>query len=490
MKPGFTITPLLAYVFAGVAISVGYFAVSGPPGLQHAIYQATGIYGVAGILYGIHRHRPKGLAWPMIALGLSLWVLGDLYWNAYAWVTGGEAPFPSPADALYLLAYLPLLTGILMIVRGGRPRRSDLLDAAIVGLAVSLVVWFVAIHPAVNAGHSSTGVGLVAVTYPTMDYLLVLAMAQLLFSAELKNRALVWMIAAFSTVLVTDVVYAWLRAHSDFSAGSWVNLGYFLFYVFLGASALTPSMRAISAMPADRLGRLGPARLFLLACSMLATPAALVFEAVRRDPTDLLVLSVSGALIAMLVLLRLALLFHERDAADAERRRAELALQRLAYRDGLTNLANRAALFQALENALAEAAGRERAVAVLFVDLNGFKAINDRYGHAIGDVVLKEIADRLAQSVRSADVVGRYGGDEFVILLRHMTPESSAQVVAATAERVADLVAQPLTSAPEGHRLSASVGTAVCPADGTTADDLIRRADEAMYAEKHRRSAA
>jgi diguanylate cyclase (GGDEF)-like protein len=289
---------------------------------------------------------------------------------------------------------------------------------------------------------------------------------------------------------VTDVGYAWLRAHSDFSAGSWVNIGYFLFYVLLGASALTPSMRSISAMPSDRPGRLAPARLVLLACSMLATPAALLFQAVEPDRTDLLVLSISGALIAMLVLLRLALLFHERDAVDAERLRAEQALQRLAYRDGLTNLANRAALFQALENALAEASGRDRTVAVLFVDLNGFKAINDRYGHAIGDVVLKEIADRLAQSVRSADVVGRYGGDEFVILLRHMTPESSDQVVAATAERVAALVAQPLTTAPEGHSLSASIGTAMCPGDGTTADGLIRHADEAMYAEKNRRAAA
>jgi len=315
-------------------------------------------------------------------------------------------------------------------------------------------------------------------------------MAQLLFSAELKNRSLVWMAAAFSTVLVTDVGYAWLRAHGDFSAGSFVNIGYFLFYVFLGASALTPSMRSISAMPADRLGRLGPARFTLLACSMLATPAALVFEAVRRDPTDLLVLSISGALIAMLVLLRLALLFHERDAADVERRRAELALQRLAYRDGLTDLANRAALFQALENALAEASGRERTVAVLFVDLNGFKAVNDRYGHAIGDVVLREIADRLGQSVRSADVVARYGGDEFIILLRHMTPGSSAQVVEATAERVAKLVAEPLTAAGISHVLSASIGTAICPVDGRTADDLIRHADAAMYAEKYRRSAA
>ena len=96
--------PLPVYCAIGAALTAAYFAIPGGPVQTHVIYQAIGLWGIAGMVVGVRTYRPAGLAWPLVLAGLTLWVAGDGYWNAYRLVTGSEAPFPSPADALYLLA--------------------------------------------------------------------------------------------------------------------------------------------------------------------------------------------------------------------------------------------------------------------------------------------------------------------------------------------------------------------------------------------------
>ncbi len=151
-----------------------------------------------------------------------------------------------------------------------------------------------------------------------------------------------------------------------------------------------------------------------------------------------------------------------------------------ADHDPLTGLANRRALERTLEAALARAASRDRSVGVLMLDLDGFKAVNDRHGHAAGDEVLREVARRLRRSVRERDLVARLGGDEFVVVLTDLgaVPDSVDRVQAALAERFAG------TDAP----LGAAVGVAVFPADGATVADLLAVADRQMYADKASRS--
>jgi diguanylate cyclase (GGDEF)-like protein/PAS domain S-box-containing protein len=148
--------------------------------------------------------------------------------------------------------------------------------------------------------------------------------------------------------------------------------------------------------------------------------------------------------------------------------------------DPLTGLANRRALERTLEAALARAATRERSVGVLMLDLDGFKAVNDRHGHAAGDDVLREVARRLRRSVRERDLVARLGGDEFVVVLTDLgaVPDSVERVEAALAEPFAG------TDAP----LRAAVGVAVYPGDGATVADLLEAADRAMYVAKGQRS--
>jgi diguanylate cyclase (GGDEF)-like protein/PAS domain S-box-containing protein len=153
-----------------------------------------------------------------------------------------------------------------------------------------------------------------------------------------------------------------------------------------------------------------------------------------------------------------------------------------ADHDHLTGLANRRLLERTLDITIARAQHNGRGVAVLLVDLDGFKEINDRHGHPAGDVVLREVADRLRCNLRERDLVARYGGDEFVLVLADL--QHPEEVAAAFAERIHDAMTTAIDIGGRELRVRVSVGTAVHPADGRHATALLAAADRAMYSEK------
>ena len=159
---------------------------------------------------------------------------------------------------------------------------------------------------------------------------------------------------------------------------------------------------------------------------------------------------------------------------------AERRIERLAYYDTLTDLPNRGLLAQRAELAMALAARRGTALAVLFLDLDRFKEVNDSLGHAAGDALLVQVADRLQELVRAEDTVCRLGGDEFVLLL----PEAGQEGALRVAEKVLAAFRQPFEIA--GHHLNAtvSIGIALYPHDGADFADLLKNADTALYRAK------
>jgi diguanylate cyclase (GGDEF)-like protein len=165
----------------------------------------------------------------------------------------------------------------------------------------------------------------------------------------------------------------------------------------------------------------------------------------------------------------------------AEQERTIHRLATVASHDALTGLFNRAMFTQRLNQALAQAERHARRLAVLFVDLDGFKLINDTYGHDAGDRVLSELARRLHRSMREGDTLGRLGGDEFVLLIESYEDERQLLEVA---RKVVETVAQPFHMSDVAHVVTASVGIAAYPGDGRTAQEIINRADRAMYAAK------
>jgi diguanylate cyclase (GGDEF)-like protein len=152
-----------------------------------------------------------------------------------------------------------------------------------------------------------------------------------------------------------------------------------------------------------------------------------------------------------------------------------------AHYDALTRLPNRLYFRDQLDRAI-ERASRDRSeLAVLLVDLDYFKHVNDSVGHAAGDQVLDQTAERMRKCVRGPDVVGRLGGDEFTILT---TDLASAQNAGKVAQNVIAAMSRPFVAGGQEHFLSASAGIAVYPADGSTAEELLRNADIAMYRAK------
>jgi len=173
-------------------------------------------------------------------------------------------------------------------------------------------------------------------------------------------------------------------------------------------------------------------------------------------------------------------------AAQQETESAYALLQeavRASRTDSLTGLLNRSALWDTLESDVELARRNGKALAVLFLDVNDFKTVNDTFGHAIGDRLLKSIADTIVTTVRASDAVCRIGGDEFVVIALTASRADAAQLASKLEEalrRVFMLEGQAVAT-------STSVGFSVFPGDGKTAEALMRRADEAMYQAKRRK---
>ena len=178
---------------------------------------------------------------------------------------------------------------------------------------------------------------------------------------------------------------------------------------------------------------------------------------------------------------------------EQERDRAQTYLERierLAYTDPLTGLGNRRRLEERVEAALWEARLGGHALALLFCDLDGFKAVNDAHGHAIGDELLMVLARRLREQVRRTDLLARLGGDEFLIALPGLDPARAGEDARRVAEGVAEVLSQPVDIGSRRVSVGVSIGIGVHPGDGSTFGELLHQADQRMYVVKRERRSA
>ena len=161
-------------------------------------------------------------------------------------------------------------------------------------------------------------------------------------------------------------------------------------------------------------------------------------------------------------------------------------IKQMAYYDALTGLPNRRLLQDKLDHALTMSQRHQMRGAVIFIDLDNFKMLNDTQGHEMGDSLLKQVASRLKSSVRESDLVSRLGGDEFIIMLENLSTDKQKSIKQAReiAEKILLAFSQPFQINHQPYFVSPSIGVAIFPTHGTTHDDLLKYADTAMYEAK------
>ncbi|GLW35978.1 hypothetical protein Areg01_89130 [Actinoplanes regularis] len=432
------------------------------------IYYSIGVATVVATVAGVRRQRPADpSSWYVFAIGISCFVAGDLLYEVTGWFLG-ERPYPYWNDALYFLGYPFLWAGLLLVARrrGGARDSAGLIDSAIIGTAAGLVDWVFLIIPVLGESGTPLLERLVSAGYPVCDVLMLAVVARMLTRSRGRTPSVLMLAAGSTLTLVCDVLWT-LSMSSGGQVASVINGGFLLGYVCWAAAALHPSMRWESAGDEPVSDRFGRGRLIVLACATLLVPAVLFLQGLRHEPIAWASVGIGAVVIFLLVLTRMYGFVGQLQKQAAQ-------LEDLAMHDPLTGLANR----RQFERRLADTAA-DGCPQVCVLDLNGFKAVNDRLGHAAGDRLLVVIAERLAAELRETDAVFRLGGDEFAVLLPGATVAEGDAIVT----RLSRALSRPATVGGERLPIGGSIGIA----DATGTDDpfeVLRRADVAMYAAK------
>jgi diguanylate cyclase (GGDEF)-like protein len=450
-------------------------------GLQPA-YQLAAFGSVAGVLAGIRLNRPPvARPWLVMAAGLATLVVGDAFEARRGVLLHGDRD-ASVGDVAHLLGYVLLAAGLLLLAHDRRPGdRAGRLESWIVSAGAALIFVELLIRPSLDAGPGTTAGTMVSVAYPACDVLLVLGLTRLATASAGRTRAGRLILIAGGLLLVADTISILLGLHAtpDHRPGDLLRL---LSYTGFAAASLHPTM-AVLASPATRTGPAGPNRWRLLAVGLatLIVPGVLAAEELLGVDHDNWAVIVGSIVLSGLVFARMAVAIEQ--IAEVNRSRAELQDQ-LAYdaaHDSLTQLPNRARGLALTRRALARDRGAGGSTALLFIDLDGFKHVNDTLGHRSGDEVLRRVADRLRDSVRGDDSPIRYGGDEFLVLLRGV---GEAEVALSVARRLIATLSEPITLAGNTARIGASAGVSLATGGTTDAATLIHEADAAAYVAK------
>jgi len=374
----------------------------------------------------------------------------------------------------------------MLMVRRRSPLRdrAALIDAIILATAAALLLWVYVITPTVDIGNQPWTSSAVSIAYPLGDVMLLAVTARLATGGGLRGPAVRLLLVGVLGLTGSDVAYALVRLYGTWHVGSAADLGWVVFYVSWGAAALSPSMTELTEPVAGSRRGADRSRILPLAVAALVAPTVLMIESLESDTRDGAVIAVASALMFLLVLLRLYLAGRQtRELDNRAHTRAMLReLKYRAYRDSLTGLGNRLRFQDRAERALARAQDCGGVAAMLLIDLDNFKEVNDTQGHKVGDELLVAAAQRIAGAVRPGDLPFRLGGDEFAVLLSDGATEQAA---VALAEQLIGVLAEPfrLSGAPVPVR--ASIGVATSPGGvGGTEEVLFRNADLALYAAK------
>lgn len=434
------------------------FAIGGP--LYSAIVLGAGV----ACLIRASDYRRERAAWLSIGLAILLWGAAEIYWTA-AIENNASAPYPSPADVGYLAFYPLAYAGLIMLVRARAHEINwrlwtDGLIAALgtAALGTAFVFDFVA--------DQTSGTTLETVTtlsYPLGDIgMLALAVGVVALTGWRPGRTWSLLLAGLAALVIADIAYTLQATEGALPGGEWVNPIYLIGAVCLGAAVWQPKQAADITSP-RRDGR----REILVPGFFAAIMIGLFAMQYNSAAGGLSTILWAATMTAVVV--RLAM-------SDRENK----SLLEQVQTDPLTGLGNRGRMQVDLER-LCELATEAIPAKLLFLDLNGFKRLNDTLGHPAGDATLARLGRRLHDAIGDDGTAYRIGGDEFCVLLTCTQDRFDVVTKRAT---------EALTESGRGYEIAAAWGAAAIPAEASTPSSVLQLADVRMYAQKESRSTA
>jgi diguanylate cyclase len=427
---------------------------------------------IAATLVGIRVWRPPVPGpWKLLALSAVAALVG----------AGVAAAFPdgsAPAELVPLPQYLIAGSALVLFdrTRRGGGERTVLVDGAIVGVAAGLVAFAAFVSPILD--QDSTAISrTMRATYPALDAVLIFLLARLWCTGAWRVSSFRLVAVAFASSIVANFTWAAYDAQLIGEPHQIDDLGYLLSYVALGLAPLDRSMAALVTPSPVPVARLRSLRLVAVA-GALAVPAGLALLAPAETGLERAVYTAGSLALVALVGWRLATAVNRHAATEAR-------LVHVSTHDALTGLPNRVQLHLEVASALAAArgAGDGSGVAVIFLDMDRFKDLNEGWGHGVGDELLTAVAERLGRLMGGGNVVCRISGDEFVVVCPGVPDAETATVLG---RRALSCFGIPFTISVGDVVSSCSVGVAFRPAGAEEADaeQLIRDADTAMYRSK------
>jgi diguanylate cyclase (GGDEF)-like protein len=476
--------PSVAFVAFGLAVALLYGSnVLGAEGRLSVVVLT--VLTLVAIPYGIRLHRPgRRLPWTTLAVALFLLVTELGIRGAHQEI-GGQLQNQSLVPGLIQLpAYLLIAVGLTMLAQS--PDSSDrsnldvILDGVMAMMAALTVSWVYLIEPLLSRHGVPMSTRLLLASFPPLDVYLVMIAFRVGFDSRSRRATSGrFLLVSVLMMLIGDSAYLVAEVDHLHIAPQLVNLPYLVAATTFGAAAVHPSMRQLSMHRRRRVT--GPESLptrgrLLLVALALIVPSLVV--ASNRVP------SLSNRLVVGAIALTTALVatwrvFRALQASAS----SESRLAHQATHDELTGLPNRALVEQWITRLVDEPALAGAGIAVVFLDLDRFKLVNDTFGHSHGDVLLNQVAQRLESAVGHKGIVARIGGDEFVIVLANVAGPTQAR---RETELIRHCFAPEFTIGKHEVFVSASLGVSTLDGSSprTSAETMIRDSDTAMYQAK------
>jgi diguanylate cyclase len=433
----------------------------------------------AAVSAGLAARRTGGRqrrAWVYMAVGLAAWTFSELVVVYHrVWLGSVHPLYPSAANAGFLLFPVAACVAMLVLPAGypGGNWFRMVLDGAIVAAALFVVSWVVVLRHAYAATGVKNSAAIVSLAYPVSEVVTVTVAVLVLARAHARWRVTVTLLTVGLTLIAASgSAYEYLFARNNYAFDNPVGLGWSAGVVMVGIAALTCPPEPPYAPPEPPASLTAPVLLWLPYLPLAIAGGLELVEfrnSLKSDPAFVVV--------PWLVIAVLARQF----LVVAENRRLLHSVSDRALRDPLTNLANRVLFHDRLEHAIQLFHRDQRSVAVLSMDLDDFKLINDNLGHAAGDALLVQAAQRLSCCVRTGDTVARLGGDEFAVLI-----EDAGENAHLIAYEIMEAFERPFSADGEGIFMRPSAGLAVASGEDPDlrASELLKHADMAMYSAK------